>query len=52
MRNRQEVIIVLALPGLVYAFRVRVEEAALREGFGDEYRDYMRRTKRLIPFIF
>ena len=34
-----------------YAYRIRVEEAALAEGLGDEYRDYMRRTRRLIPFI-
>jgi protein-S-isoprenylcysteine O-methyltransferase Ste14 len=44
--------IMLVLPGLAYSSRMRVEEAALREAFGDEYRDYMRRTKRLIPFIF
>jgi protein-S-isoprenylcysteine O-methyltransferase Ste14 len=37
---------------LLFGFRIRVEEAALLEAFGDEYRDYMRRTKRLIPFIF
>jgi len=29
-----------------------VEEAALLEAFGEDYRAYMRRTKRLIPFIF
>ena len=42
----------LVIPGLVYGFRMRVEEAALLQAFGDEYRAYMRRTKRLIPFIF
>jgi len=36
----------------VVAWRMRIEEAALVEAFGDEYRDYMRRTKRLIPFVF
>jgi protein-S-isoprenylcysteine O-methyltransferase len=34
-----------------YAYRIRVEESALTESLGDEYRDYMRRTRRLIPFI-
>ena len=34
-----------------YAYRIRVEESALAEGLGDEYRDYMRRTRRLIPFV-
>jgi len=52
LTNGLSLAILLVLPGLAYAFRMRVEEAALREAFGDEYRDYMRRTKRLIPFIF
>ena len=30
---------------------MNVEEAALIEAFGDEYRQYMKRTKRIIPFI-
>jgi protein-S-isoprenylcysteine O-methyltransferase Ste14 len=32
-------------------YRMNIEEAALLRAFGDEYRDYMRRTKRLIPFV-
>ena len=39
----------LALPG--FAYRIAVEEKALASGLGQPYRDYMRRTKRLIPFI-
>ena len=35
-----------------YAIRMRVEERALAEGIGEPYRAYMRRTKRLIPFIW
>ena len=34
-----------------YGYRIRVEEEALVDGLGDEYREYMRRTRRLIPFI-
>jgi protein-S-isoprenylcysteine O-methyltransferase Ste14 len=41
--------IALALAG--YAFRIRVEERALATQLGSPYRDYMRRTKRLIPFV-
>lgn len=52
LTNVLSLAILLVLPGLAYAFRMRVEEAALRAAFGDEYRAYMRRTKRLIPFIF
>jgi protein-S-isoprenylcysteine O-methyltransferase Ste14 len=32
--------------------RMKTEEAALVENFGDEYRNYQKRTKRLIPFIY
>jgi len=34
-----------------YAYRIRIEERALANDLGLEYRDYMRRTKRLIPFL-
>lgn len=37
------------LVGLLY--RVRVEEKALIEALGQPYKDYMRRTARLIPFF-
>jgi protein-S-isoprenylcysteine O-methyltransferase len=44
---------VILLPvTLVFLRRIRVEEAALAEALGDSYRNYMRRTKRLIPAIY
>ena len=33
-------------------YRIRVEESALREHFGEEYAAYARATKRLVPGIF
>jgi protein-S-isoprenylcysteine O-methyltransferase Ste14 len=40
------------IPPLVgYAYRIRVEERSLLRTLGDPYRAYMRRTKRLIPFL-
>ncbi len=33
-------------------YRIGVEEAALREALGDEYADYCRATKRLIPGLY
>jgi protein-S-isoprenylcysteine O-methyltransferase Ste14 len=33
-------------------YRMKIEETMLLRKFGDEYRDYMKRSKRLIPFIF
>lgn len=32
--------------------RLRLEEKLLEEKFGEEYRDYKKRTKKLIPFIY
>lgn len=34
-----------------YGYRVHVEERALLQGLGQPYRDYMKRTRRFIPFI-
>ena len=46
----------LSLLGMIpvalgYWYRIRVEERALVEGLGEEYRAYVRRTKRIIPYI-
>jgi protein-S-isoprenylcysteine O-methyltransferase Ste14 len=38
--------------GVVLAWRTRHEERMLVAEFGDEYRDYARRTRRLLPFIY
>jgi protein-S-isoprenylcysteine O-methyltransferase Ste14 len=43
------VIMGCALIGLSY--RIRVEERILQEHLGQQYQEYMRRTKRLIPFV-
>jgi protein-S-isoprenylcysteine O-methyltransferase Ste14 len=36
----------------VLLYRIRVEEAALRAAFGEEYLAYSRETKRLIPGVY
>lgn len=35
-----------------FLYRVAVEERALRAAFGDEYEQYARRTRRLVPFLY
>jgi protein-S-isoprenylcysteine O-methyltransferase Ste14 len=37
---------------LGYWVRMRIEERALAEGIGEPYRAYMRRTWRLLPFVW
>ena len=34
------------------AYRIHVEESALREAFGEEYTEYSRTTKRLVPGVY
>jgi protein-S-isoprenylcysteine O-methyltransferase Ste14 len=36
----------------VLLYRIHVEEIALREAFGEEYIEYSRRTKRLVPGVY
>jgi protein-S-isoprenylcysteine O-methyltransferase len=36
----------------VFLWRVRIEERALSQALGEEYRAYMQRTKALIPFVY
>jgi protein-S-isoprenylcysteine O-methyltransferase Ste14 len=46
-------IVIILVPNLAAAlYRIRVEEDALLENFGNEYFEYARSTKRLIPKIY
>jgi protein-S-isoprenylcysteine O-methyltransferase len=45
--------VIIVLPCVaVTLWRVRIEEQALRAALGESYTAYMRRTRRLIPFIY
>lgn len=37
---------------ILFAFRVGREEALMVETFGEEYRAYMRRTARIVPYLY
>jgi protein-S-isoprenylcysteine O-methyltransferase len=41
----------LVLPPAVIAWRIRLEEGFLERAYGEEYRSWARRTKRLVPFV-
>jgi protein-S-isoprenylcysteine O-methyltransferase Ste14 len=38
--------------GILFVMRVPREEQVMIETFGDHYRDYMRRTARIVPWIY
>jgi protein-S-isoprenylcysteine O-methyltransferase Ste14 len=44
--------IIVLTGATAYGYRVQVEEQALRANLGGRYEEYMRRTKRFIPFVF
>lgn len=37
---------------VAYSYRIFIEEKALKNRFGDEFKEYCKETKRLIPFIY
>ena len=46
------VAVMVVLPALGLIWRIRVEEAALRDGLGDSYVEYCRGRSRLVPWIW
>ena len=46
-------LIIVFLPVLgAFLYRINVEEKALMDNFKEEYTDYQKKTKKLIPFIY
>jgi protein-S-isoprenylcysteine O-methyltransferase Ste14 len=52
LSNWLSAVILTGMGAAGYAYRVRVEERALATTLGERYQDYMRRTKRFVPFVF
>jgi protein-S-isoprenylcysteine O-methyltransferase len=52
LHNWLSLVLVTVPPFIALLYRIHVEEAALTGAFGEQYRDYSRTTKRLIPGIF
>jgi len=44
-------LVLLGVFSLSYGYRIRVEEKTLLSELGPDYASYMKRTKRLVPFI-
>jgi protein-S-isoprenylcysteine O-methyltransferase Ste14 len=51
LTNWLSLLIIAGTGFAAYLYRVRVEERALVEKLGSRYEEYMRRTKRFIPFV-
>jgi protein-S-isoprenylcysteine O-methyltransferase Ste14 len=51
-RNWISFVVVLVPTIAALLYRIHVEEAALMKAFGDDYSDYARATKRLIPGVY
>lgn len=49
--NWLSLLVIIGCALLGFSYRIRVEEHVLQEHLGQRYQDYMRRTKRLIPFV-
>jgi protein-S-isoprenylcysteine O-methyltransferase Ste14 len=50
--NWASLLALLACMGAAYGYRMSVEEASLVSVLGKPYVEYMRRTRRLVPFVF
>jgi protein-S-isoprenylcysteine O-methyltransferase Ste14 len=52
LRNWAALLVVLLPIGAAFIHRMNVEEDALSGALGPRYANYMKRTKRLVPFIY
>lgn len=52
LNNWISLILAFIPPLLAFSYRIKIEEQALIEQFGEEYLEYRKNTKKLIPFIY
>jgi protein-S-isoprenylcysteine O-methyltransferase Ste14 len=52
LRNGAALLVILIPIGAAFVHRMNVEEDALSRALGPRYAEYMKRTKRLVPFIY
>jgi protein-S-isoprenylcysteine O-methyltransferase Ste14 len=52
LRNWGAILVILVPIFVAFRRRINVEEEALSRALGERYREYMKRTKRLVPFIY
>ena len=49
--NWLSLVCIVLITAIGYGYRIHVEEMTLVSALGEPYREYMKRTKRIIPFI-
>ena len=52
LRNWAALLLILLPIGAAFIRRMNVEEHALLQALGQRYAEYMKRTKRLVPFVY
>ena len=52
VQNWLSLLIAVVLPFMALAYRMRIEERALTASMGTAYEEYMRKTRRLVPFVW
>ena len=52
LRNWAALVVILVPIGAAFIHRMNVEENALSRALGPRYAEYMKRTKRLVPFVY
>jgi len=52
LRNWAALPVILIPIGAAFVHRMNVEEDALSRALGPRYAEYMKRTKRLVPFVY
>jgi protein-S-isoprenylcysteine O-methyltransferase len=52
LRNWAALVVILLPIGTAFVHRMNVEEDALSRALGSRYAEYMKRTKRLVPFVY
>ena len=52
LSNWAALLVILVPIGVAFIHRMNVEENALSQALGSRYAEYMKRTKRLVPFVY
>jgi protein-S-isoprenylcysteine O-methyltransferase Ste14 len=52
LMNWLSLLVIMGCAFIGFSYRIRVEEQVLKAQLGQPYQEYMRRTKRFIPFVF